>query len=71
MNTAWNATRKPLVALFESVASKEQVFAINVHMSSKGGSSSIHGNPRPPANGVVDKRIAQVGLLAVRLHTSQ
>jgi predicted extracellular nuclease len=64
-NEAWAATRKPLVALFESVGSGEQVFAINVHMSSKGGSSSLHGNPRPPVNGAVGKRIAQVKLLAV------
>ncbi|PVG00410.1 DNase I-like protein [Serendipita vermifera] len=63
-NTAWNATRKPLVALFESIPSGERLFAINVHMSSKGGSSSIHGDARPPVNGVVDKRIAQVKLLA-------
>lgn len=48
------------------VDSKERVFAINVHMSSKGGSSSLHGDARPPVNGVVEKRIAQIGVLAVR-----
>lgn len=63
-NTAWEATRKPLVALFKSIPAGEDIFAINVHMSSKGGSSSIHGDARPPVNGVVDKRIAQVKLLA-------
>ncbi|KAG9053057.1 hypothetical protein FS842_008751 [Serendipita sp. 407] len=63
-NEAWAATRKPLVAQFKSIPSGEDIFAINVHMSSKGGSSSVHGNARPPVNGVVDKRIAQVKLLA-------
>jgi predicted extracellular nuclease len=58
-------TRKPLVALFESVAFGEQVFAVDIHMSSKRGSRSLHGNPRPLVNWVVEKRIAQVKLLAV------
>ncbi|KAG8811291.1 hypothetical protein FRC17_002539, partial [Serendipita sp. 399] len=63
-NAAWDATRKPLVAQFKSIPAGEDIFAINVHMSSKGGSSSVHGDARTPVNGVVDKRIAQVKLLA-------
>jgi hypothetical protein len=51
--------------MFELVKSSAQFIAINIHNSSKGGSSSLHGNPRPPVNGVVDKRIAQVGVLSV------
>lgn len=65
MNACWEVTRKPIVALFENVASGEQIFAIDVHMSSKWGSSSLHGSPRPPVNGAVDRRIAQVKVIAV------
>jgi predicted extracellular nuclease len=64
-NTFWRATRKPLVALFESIGSGEQIFAINVHMTSKGGSSSLHGDLRPPVNAGVTKRAGQVQVVAV------
>jgi predicted extracellular nuclease len=37
---------------------------INVHLASKGGSSSLHGDPRPPVNGGVEQRQAQTGLVA-------
>ena len=39
-------------------------FTVNVHFTSKGGSSSIEGNARPPVNGGVDQRIAQANLTA-------
>ena len=32
---------------------------MNVHFGSKGGSSSLHGDARPPVNGGVDDRLAQ------------
>ncbi|RPA76398.1 endonuclease/exonuclease/phosphatase family protein [Ascobolus immersus RN42] len=58
-NSAWTATRKPLVALFKTVKSGKRVYAVNVHMSSKGGSSSLHGSARPPINGAIEARIQQ------------
>ncbi|KAI1750567.1 Endonuclease/exonuclease/phosphatase [Xylaria castorea] len=66
-NAAWNASRKPLVAAWELVGSKAKkgkgkskpLFTVNVHFTSKGGSSSLHGDARPPVNGGVDQRIAQ------------
>ncbi|TRX94620.1 hypothetical protein FHL15_004392 [Xylaria flabelliformis] len=66
-NDAWNASRKPLVAAWEVVGPKAEkhkgkpkpLFTVNVHFTSKGGSSSLHGDARPPVNGGVDKRIAQ------------
>ncbi|KAH8916802.1 DNase I-like protein [Atractiella rhizophila] len=63
-NDVYDATRKPLVSLFEMEGSGAQVLAINVHMSSKGGSTSIHGDARPPVNLPVDVRIQQVNLVA-------
>ena len=39
-------------------------FTINVHLTSKGGSSSLHGDPRPPVNGGVDQRLSQTQLIA-------
>ncbi|KAI0518342.1 Endonuclease/exonuclease/phosphatase [Xylaria bambusicola] len=35
------------------------LFTVNVHFTSKGGSSSLHGDARPPVNGGVEQRIAQ------------
>ncbi|KAI0444466.1 DNase I-like protein [Xylaria telfairii] len=66
-NAAWNASRKPLVAAWELVGAKgnkgkgvsKPLFTVNVHFTSKGGSSSLHGDARPPVNGGVDQRIAQ------------
>lgn len=59
-NSAWRNSRKPLVAQWEVIekasAKKPNVFfTINVHFGSKGGSSSIHGDARPPVNGGVGK----------------
>ncbi|KAI0457269.1 DNase I-like protein [Xylaria acuta] len=66
-NAAWNASRKPLVAAWELVGVKSKkgsgkskpLFTVNVHFTSKGGSSSLHGDARPPVNGGVEQRIAQ------------
>ncbi len=38
---------------------------MNVHFASKGGSSSLHGDARPPVNGGVDIRQAQAEITAV------
>ncbi|KAK0370731.1 endonuclease/Exonuclease/phosphatase [Colletotrichum limetticola] len=60
-NTAWDASRKPLVAQWRAVNGpvNKTFFTVNVHFASKGGSSSLHGDPRPPVNGVVNPRIEQ------------
>ncbi|KAI0535870.1 Endonuclease/exonuclease/phosphatase [Xylaria digitata] len=64
-NGAWNASRKPLVAAWELVGTTDKkrkgatLFTVNVHFASKGGSSSLHGDARPPVNGGVEQRIAQ------------
>ncbi|KAI1171330.1 DNase I-like protein [Nemania sp. FL0916] len=70
-NTAWTDSRKPLVAAWELVSSSvdangkkkpktpKTLFTVNVHFASKGGSTSLHGDARPPVNGAVTQRIAQ------------
>jgi predicted extracellular nuclease len=60
---AWNSSRKPLVANWQTV-SGERFFTIDVHFASKGGSSSGQGDARPPVNGVVGPRTNQVTLTA-------
>ncbi|KAH0320170.1 DNase I-like protein, partial [Aureobasidium melanogenum] len=64
LNSAWTASRKPLVAAFETLDGKNSLFTINVHFGSKGGSSSIEGDARPPVNGGVDDRQEQMQLTA-------
>lgn len=61
---AFARSRPPLVAAFETVVSGDILYAINVHYTSKGGSTSLHGNPRPPINNGVDRRLAQAQLTA-------
>ncbi|KAG9604047.1 DNase I-like protein, partial [Aureobasidium melanogenum] len=63
-NTAWTASRKPLVAAFETLDGKNSFFTIDVHFGSKGGSSSIEGDARPPVHGGVDGRQEQMQLTA-------
>ncbi|KAK6000059.1 hypothetical protein QM012_004047 [Aureobasidium pullulans] len=63
-NSAWTASRKPLVANFETLDGKNSFFTINVHFGSKGGSSSIEGDARPLVNGGVDDRQGQTQLTA-------
>lgn len=57
-NAAWKASRKPLVAQWEVINKKDKkpkkidtFFTVNVHFGSKGGSSTLHGDARPPVNG--------------------
>ncbi|KAF1949732.1 DNase I-like protein [Byssothecium circinans] len=67
-NEAWTASRKPLVAQWEIIGrnatSSKTFFTVNVHFGSKGGSSSLQGDARPPVNGGVDDRQAQAELTA-------
>jgi predicted extracellular nuclease len=64
-DAAWNSSRKPLVAHWQT-ASGERFFTVDVHFASKSGSSPAQGDARPPVNGVVDGRAAQVAVVAVR-----
>ncbi|KAF5509311.1 hypothetical protein CGCF413_v002351 [Colletotrichum fructicola] len=60
-SSAWSASRKPLAAEWRAINGPQNktFFTVNVHWASKGGSSSLHGDPRPPNNGGVDERIEQ------------
>lgn len=64
-NPAWVDSRKPLVAQWETLDGTASFFTVNVHFTSKGGSSSIHGDARPPVNGGVAVRSAQANITAV------
>lgn len=65
LNTeAWTASRKPLAAAWETLDGKNKFFTVNVHFGSKGGSSSIEGDARPPVNGGVEDRAAQANVTA-------
>ncbi|THC91200.1 hypothetical protein EYZ11_009349 [Aspergillus tanneri] len=63
-NVAWNSSRKPLVAAWETLDRKNKFFTINVHFTSKGGGSSIDGDARPPVNGGIDQRESQARAVA-------
>ncbi|CAI6098142.1 unnamed protein product, partial [Clonostachys chloroleuca] len=65
-NAAWTNSRKPLAAAWKAVkGSGKPFFTINVHQASKsGGSSSVHGDARPPINSAVDSRIEQAKITA-------
>ncbi|KAI1484382.1 endonuclease/exonuclease/phosphatase family protein [Biscogniauxia mediterranea] len=68
LNAAWENSRKPLAAAWEVVggnsSTNSTLFTVNVHWGSKGGSSSLHGDARPPVNAGVDKRQAQAEVTA-------
>ena len=61
VNTAWTVSRKPLAAMWRAVKGPRTkiFFTVNVHFSSKGSSTSLHGDVRPPINGVIAARQAQ------------
>jgi predicted extracellular nuclease len=67
--SVWSASRKPLAAMWRAIKGPRSkiFFTVNVHFSSKGGSSSPHGDPRPPVNGAIANRQAQVEVAGVRL----
>jgi endonuclease/exonuclease/phosphatase family metal-dependent hydrolase len=65
LDPAWTASRKPLVSQWDILdGSNSTFYTVNVHFASKGGSSSLHGDPRPPVNGGVEDRLAQAHLTA-------
>ncbi|SPO03589.1 probable endonuclease/exonuclease/phosphatase family protein [Cephalotrichum gorgonifer] len=64
-NAAWVDSRKPLVAMWRAVkGGKKPFFTVNVHFTSKGGSTSLHGDARPPVNLGVDQRTMQAEVTA-------
>ncbi|KAL4950591.1 Endonuclease/exonuclease/phosphatase [Aspergillus filifer] len=63
-NEAWDASRNPLAAAWETLDGTNKFFTVNVHFASKGGGSSIQGDARPPVNGGVDQRTAQAEVVA-------
>lgn len=63
-NGAWNASRKPLVAAWETI-SGDRFFTINLQLTSKLGSSSTQGDARSPVNAGSDQRTSQVGAISV------
>ena len=60
---AWDASRKPLAAEWTTVDG-HVFFTVNVHWSSKGGSSSLQGDLRPPVNKPVAERTQQANITA-------
>ena len=48
-----------------SIKKGQELFTINVHLSSEGGSSSTQGDARPPVNSLIDVRTARVASVAV------
>lgn len=65
-DAAWTASRKPLAAAWETLDGRNKFFTVNVHFGSKGGSTSIEGDERPPVNGGIEDREAQATVTAVR-----
>ncbi|KAH8429189.1 endonuclease/exonuclease/phosphatase family protein [Aspergillus melleus] len=63
-NSAWDNSRKPLIAAWETLDGKNKFFTVNVHFTSKGGGSSIDGDARPPVNGGIEKREEQAKIVA-------
>lgn len=58
-NSAWENSRVPLAAAWEIIDDGSVFFTVNVHWTSKGGSTSLFGDSRPPVNGGVEQREAQ------------
>ena len=64
-NAAWTASRKPLAAVWRASGAKRPFYTVNVHWSSKGGGTSLHGDVRPPVNGALSARLAQANVTGV------
>ncbi|EKD16409.1 endonuclease/exonuclease/phosphatase family protein [Drepanopeziza brunnea f. sp. 'multigermtubi' MB_m1] len=63
-NAAFRASRKPLVAAWETLDGQNLFFTVNVHQGSKGGGSPLMGDARPPVNGALAPRTAQSNITA-------
>lgn len=67
-NTAWQDSRKPLAAVWESIlpgSTGKRFFTVNLHLISKDGSTTAQGNARPPVNLGIQERTSQVESVAV------
>jgi len=64
-NPCWEDSRKPLAAEWETADGLSNFFTVNVHWESKGGSSSLQGDARPPVNAPVEKRTQQANVTGV------
>ncbi|MBA3563598.1 MAG: endonuclease/exonuclease/phosphatase family protein [Gammaproteobacteria bacterium] len=62
---AFVASRKPLVAEFSF--HDRRLIIVNVHLSSKRGSTPLFGRVRPPVDGNADRRTAQAAAIAAYL----
>jgi predicted extracellular nuclease len=62
LSSAWEDSRVPLAAEWQTVRGSNNFFTVNVHFTSKGGSTSLEGDARPPVNGGISQREAQVSL---------
>ena len=69
-NEAWSNSRKPVAAAWRAKGAKRPFYTVNVHWSSKGGGTSLHGDRRPPVNGAVEGRMAQANVTAVSRNVS-
>lgn len=68
LSAAWDASRKPLVAHWQVLGnSSAQFYTVNLHLTSKGGSSSLLGDYRTPINLGVDQRTLQAQVTGVSL----
>jgi len=56
---AYSGTRRPLVAEFDFLPTGERLTAINVHLTSRGGSEPLFGANQPPADAGDAARTAQ------------
>lgn len=56
---AFDTSRKPLAAQWETVDGKHTLFTVNVHFTSKGGSTPLTGSNRTPVNKGGDSRTEQ------------
>ncbi|KAK4222037.1 Endonuclease/exonuclease/phosphatase [Podospora fimiseda] len=61
---AWTSSRKPLVAAWIAKGASNPFYTVNVHFTSKGGGTSLHGDVRPPINGGVERRNQQANVTA-------
>ncbi|KZT19529.1 DNase I-like protein [Neolentinus lepideus HHB14362 ss-1] len=62
-NDVWIEARKPLAVAWQT-SSGDRFYTVDVHFSSKRGSTSSHGSARTPVNGRVEIRAKQANMTA-------
>ncbi|KAK4185770.1 Endonuclease/exonuclease/phosphatase [Podospora australis] len=63
-SSAWTSSRKPIAAAWIVKGATKPFYTVNVHFSSKGGGTSLHGDIRPPVNGGIESRVQQANVTA-------